>query len=310
MMSAGTPLKKNAASILDWSDAMGNRSTRLSDNMDMLLDTMCNLLGGIIVIAILLAIITNAAKPAPPPPPVYPAKFEEFQQKEIESLASRIAQMRALIGNATNAVVDSDLWAVMAKIGAAEKEIKTMLKQIQSVQQQVKARKPDLASIAEEVLCLRKQLAALSQKARTVRVPMAHKIRKTPVFAALRNGQFYLITDMSQAYRAGASRPYDTASVEVRASSAGSSRTVLLRNQAGQPVQQGAESQGALRKMLSNMDGREEFVAFAVYPDSYAEFNYVKSLVVACGIDYHWLPMEANEPIIITTVTGDSVTAL
>ena len=92
---------------------MANRSRKLSDNMDMLLDTMCNLFGGIIVIAILLAIITHAAKPVAQPPPAEPGKFEELQQKEIDSLTSRIAQMRALLGSATNAVFDADFRGVM-----------------------------------------------------------------------------------------------------------------------------------------------------------------------------------------------------
>lgn len=287
---------------------MANRSHKLSDNMDMLLDTMCNLFGGIIVIAILLAIVTNAAKPVAPPPMADPVKFEEQQQLEIDSLTSRIAQMRALLGSATNAVFDADLRRVIAKIAATEKEIEKFLMQIQSVQQRVESRKVELASMVEETLRLRKQLASLVQKERTMRVPLAHNIMKTPVFAAIRSKQFYLITDMSQAYRAGASRAYDTTSVEVRGNPAASSRTIVLRNQAGLPVRQGVESGGALREILDNIDSSEEFIYFAVYPDSYAEFNYIKELVVAHGIDYNWLPMKANETIII--MTSDSATAL
>ncbi len=287
---------------------MANRSRKLSDNMDMLLDTMCNLFGGIIVIAILLAIITHAAKPVAQPPPAEPGKFEELQQKEIDSLTSRIAQMRALLGSATNAIFDADLRGVMEKIEVAEKEIEKVLAQIQSVQQEVESRKVKLASMVEETSRLRKQLASLAQKERTVRVPLAHNIMKTPVFAAIRNGQFFLITDMSQAYSAGTSRAYDTIFVEVRGNPAASSRTIVLRKQAGQLVRQGVKAGGALRKILDNTDRSEEFIGIAVYPDSYAEFNYIKGLVVARDIDYIWLPMEVNETIRI--MTSDSATAL
>jgi len=288
---------------------MANRSNKLSDNMDMLLDTMCNLFGGIIVIAILLAIIINAAKPSAPPVSTAPGKFEELQQQEIDSLTSRIAQMSSLLSPATNAVVDIDLRGIMAKIESTTKEIEKILTQIQAVQQQVKNRDVELASMVDEALRLRKQLASLVQKERTVRVPLAHNIMKTPVFAAMRSRQFYLITDMSQAYRTGISRAYDTTSVEVRGNPAALSRTILLRNQAGQPVRQRVESGGNLQKMLENMDRSEEFIYFAVYPDSYAEFNYIKGLVVARGIDYNWFPMDANDsPIEI--VASDSATAL
>jgi hypothetical protein len=113
---------------------------------------------------------------------------------------------------------------------------------------------------------------------------------------------------MSQAYCAGSSRGYNTTTVEVRSEPLGLSQTIVLRKQAGQPVRQGGEAGGALRMMLNNINKNNEFVSFAIYPDSYAEFNYIKGLVTGLGIDYNWLPMEANEALII--VKSDSATAL
>ncbi len=287
---------------------MAKRSHQLSDNMDMLLDTMCNLFAGIIVIVIMLVIQTNMAKPVAPPVVTDPVKYEELQQKELESLTSQIMQIRALLGSTSNVVVEANAREAMARIEAAKKEIENKLKQIELSREQVENRKIEHAKITEEILRLQKQLTSLARKEREVRVPMAHKTSKTPVFAAVQGGHLYAITDISQAYSHGASRAYNTTSVEVKADPVASSITILLRPQAGQAMRQGSETGGALLKMLENIDKSEEFIYFAVYPNSYAEFNYIKGLLVKRGIDYNWFPMEADSSIVI--FASDSATAL
>jgi len=51
--------------------------------------------------------------------------------------------------------------------------------------------------------------------------------------------------------------------------------------------------------ILRNVDKHTEFLSFAVYPDSYREFNYVKEFFTSRGYDFNWTRMEDEQTISI-----------
>jgi cephalosporin-C deacetylase-like acetyl esterase len=42
-------------------------------------------------------------------------------------------------------------------------------------------------------------------------------------------------------------------------------------------------------QILSNVDNKTEFISFSVYPDSYREFNIIKSFFVNNNYEYSWV---------------------
>jgi hypothetical protein len=119
---------------------------------------------------------------------------------------------------------------------------------------------------------------------------------------ALKGGCLYPVTDVSKAneWRRG----YDTAYVTVE--SGPQHETVSLRPAVGQHIESGAEREGVFRQMLTNLDSTTEYISFMVFPDSYAEFNYVKNIAIKAGFEYIWTPTEGS----IRIVKKESVDAL
>ena len=72
----------------------------------------------------------------------------------------------------------------------------------------------------------------------------------------------------------------------------------------GQIIEPGAEKTGNFGKALDNIDPLREFICFAVFPDSFGEFNEIKSIFLGHGYDYNWLIIREREEITIISEKG------
>jgi len=274
-------------------------------SLDLLLDTMCNAFGGIVFIALLLAILSRAIGHTDQERPgalAEPKRLLEVQCRELDQLnAQAEALWEALKLQLSISITDhSTVLAHLqkysrfqAKNAVFQKEIKTWEKRLGEAEEEGALAKAALEGTTRTRKVLKAEIAQLSESIqglmaetkRPLRLPCLHRVNKDSVLFAVRNKRFYAIHDISG--KSPATRNLDHEDVQVDRDRSGF-LTVAPYPHTGQVISKGAEKRGKLETALANLDPHREFADFAVYKDSFAEFNYVKSLFVQAGFEYNW----------------------
>ena len=280
-------------------------------SFDLLLDTMCNTFGGVVFIALLLVILSHAMGPAA-------ADGKELDERSRQELlateqASELRQLqqqiRILTNMLQNMVVSSSNnhqaipqlhpndnimktnALLLAEIKSQEEELNHQRQEIEKNKLLISASLNSRTNLDHQIAQLEKDLqSATNKETRILRFPRLHTIRKNTVFMAVKNGKLCPVSDVSRAR--SVERGYDTTHVVVEKGP--QHDTVSFRPNCGQQIRSGVETDGIFQQMLSNIDQQYEYIAFIVFPDSYAEFNYVKNIVVQKRFDYVWRPYEGS----------------
>ena len=266
-------------------------------SLDLLLDTICNMFGGIVLIAILLAIVSqligSGSQSEKPPDPgerkggITKEEWEE-QGQTIASLTNQIHALRQVVGaNEVDETDQSTLTGWQAALAAAAAALATAQDEHEDVQDELTRTSNALAHVSGD---------------ERVSPPMEQTAGNlSRVLLAVRYGKLYAVQDVS---RSSPPRGFDASNVEVEPGAGG---TILLGfpNNKGQPITAGCEGRAPLRDVLLNVSTNREYLYFVVYPDSYAQFNYVKGLAIKNGFRYTWNPMESGDVVQITPYGSD-----
>lgn len=280
-------------------------------SLELLLDTVCNMFGGIVLIAILLALISQSSGSAkrPPPTPVGTVtKGEEQRQSQtISNLEAKIAELEAKIGKVavSDTAATRRLQEEVEKLNADIRDL-TIRKQERERMNAVNA---EAKSNLERVLpLLTNELARLDVETRTVQAPRVQAAGgKRAVFLALKGRRLYAIHDISGAAPAVRERDYNLTEITLAPQVAGST-IVHLKAGVGQTIVDNCEREGTLARALQHVSATKEFFSIAVFPDSYREFNYVKKVIVAKGYRYYWVPLPSDDtPIEINSTAAENI---
>ena len=288
-------------------------------SFDLLLDTMCNTFGGIIFIAILMAVLSRAASNAKPvfqKEDIEQAQLREIEQRvEMEKLSTQISNLNVIAHRYTSEEkmieqneVDSNLSQkeLVKTNSLLQTQLAHMEGRLNTLEKDELKRRDELHELEKQVEQLQDRQTELEaarnhieqQARRTLRMPRLHQVTdKRTVFFAIRNKKFYAIHDVSEAFPA--IRGYDTS--EVLVESGPSVDIVELKPDSGQLIVPGTEKGGKLRQALDHLNQQKEYVNIAVYSDSYAEFNYIKNLFVQRGFEYNWKPVNTTIQIVRTS---------
>jgi hypothetical protein len=270
---------------------MRRRNTGGSEgSLELLLDTICNMFGGIVLIAILLAIVSSTQSRVNRPTTGRTVSDEVYAEQlaVIADLTNQIAVLQGTIAQGIPLVTQDDIDKQRRENQGLEKKVGDLLGAIGELQARIVQQDAEIA-------VLKKKIDQLQTETQRKRPPSEHVITKSPVFVILKSGRFIPITSMSQSHRAGLDRGFDAR--HVRTQTTGNRTDITIVAGAGQKIAAGCERQGSMAELLTKVSSQKEFVWFVVYPDSYPEFNYVKNILVGKGFDYNWLPMSAGDPV-------------
>jgi hypothetical protein len=153
--------------------------------------------------------------------------------------------------------------------------------------------------IETQIAQLREDLSQKRKEAtRSLRLPHLHSVEgKRPVFAAIKDGRFYAVSELSRGKHSGQDSEYDAEDVIVEHGPA--MDVIEMRRNAGQVVKLGCEQEGKIASALINIDPSADYLSFAVYTNSFGEFNYVKALFVKKGFEYNWIVSEGAMQIVV-----------
>lgn len=295
------------------------------DSLDLLLDTMCNLFGGIVFIALLVAMLAQDGARQRAEPPRSDAEevlrwqitqlndekeniFRKLAEKregfasllekitpeksaELASLKARQETLQNELEKATEeASLPPEARSIQEKLSkelerqkkvalALENEQKAFEKEFQRLQQRGK----DLAAKS-------RQLA--EERVQSVRLPReTQDARRSSAYMIVRHGMVYPV------YAISSGKPY-SAHVQTETENSGFlGEDTIVTPKDGAGLIREEDLAGEFR----GIDGKDYFLFFLVYPDSFAEFLIARRIAQEAGLDYGLDFYESGRKVILST---------
>lgn len=283
-------------------------------SLELLLDTICNMFGGITLVAILLAVLSTVA------PKNKENQDEEHPSTQDTIQAERLAMLRSLEDEVekrrqqsiTAADIDLDqvrktLEDAKSTVSAADiKRAQLIMQLTMATNQLVKIEK----SIQQLDVELSKARASLDKplsvnENRAMRLPRSRReTQRSPIFGAIKNKKFYEVSDLSSSV--SGRREYSTKSVDI-SEEPGGLTIIEMKAHAGVPVNSDFQASALANTIKRHVNKDREFWDLAVYPDSYREAVILIAFLVESGYRYSWTPFSADAPIQIVPVKDVNV---
>jgi hypothetical protein len=275
---------------------------RSGDSLDLLLDTMCNTFGGIIMIAILVALLAQKS-----PSPIVPAERarSEMTERRLANAETELAAARALRAQleVTASPALADRANERQRLADALRVAQTTADAQASQTAQSAAMKSadpgkilaDLAakSAAQERRAsdVQNALAAQSQNSERLRTRLAElatqiekefdtrtKQLRLPKERAKTKGPFNVILKFGRAYPLTDSRgERNVKSIEW---------SERLSSHRARPIVGSGDDAASLTRLFQALTREEVYVAFYVYPDAFETFAAAREAAANAGLDY------------------------
>lgn len=294
---------------------MNLRRKTPSDSLYLLLDTLCNAFGGIILLAVLVVLLTSKEKTQSSKA----ADSQEMLQRRLsiaqtdlqksEQLAvslkakandEHFKQQVALLSTRKNlqdsiqktrdtVAQESKNFDTASAVDPSER-LKFLNAQFAAAQTQKLEAKSSLAAAEENAKRLKQRLADMERQVsakldelqRPLRLPKEHETGKRVIYIIAQFGHIYLC------------RNYDLSRNE-----ADIHWTTTLTGETAEPrpglgIDPMASTAG-LVNFFKNMSDDSVYVAFCVYEDSFPAFIRAKQLASDCGLAYGWEPFQTSD---------------
>jgi hypothetical protein len=277
----------------------------------MLLDTMSNAFGGIILLAVLVTLLTSKERQTQH---IAPSDSRELLQRRLALAQGDLGHSREL-SSSLEARVNDDRRKTQIALLSTRKELQTTLQhareqivqnakeldsstaadpaarlkflnaqllfaQVQQseTQNRLAAATENTQRLKQRLESLQKQIAGVIQKSqRPLRLPKEHETGKHSFYVIAQYGRIYPCrnSDLSRN------------ETEIEWTSIGDSRIARpIRNLGYDPV----ASERQLQAFFNSLPKDLVFLAFCVYEDSFPEFNRAKEIATRCGLAYGWDP--------------------
>lgn len=273
---------------------MGSRRINAeNDSLEMLLDTMCNLFGGIILLALMVTLIAKDAEMS--------VKLTEAEIKTREMQEKRLAQLQEELRAAQRF---QEQLAAQSGDPEVQEQLK-LLQQQETLEQNYKELKAELDAIMQKMEETSETLAELEQMKRNqavsasaveqdenrpqrLRLPREHETTKTPVEIIVRGGYVYPVNF----YQRGTPVSNTAGFQRINRGSI----TVLepIPGKGISPKVHKSQLQQFYRSVPSNA-----YLVFRVYGDSFQDFNQAKQVASDAGLEVSWLPIEEGVDLVL-----------
>jgi len=249
------------------------RSIKNQDSSGLLLDTVCNSFGGIILIALLIALTASS-------------QVEDFKK---EADKNRREQRKQDIEKAKAAL--DKIKKILAQMKGVD-DLMTIAGKVESLVTLHETRD----SLVDERDALRQRVAnqnrlikVLEQQARfgvdNLRLPMQQDSSRTPLPIIVFKNLAHPVILVEQ----GKLVPNQTS---VR----------LVQGPGGlvaEPVDGGGLDEGALEKYISKLSPKQYYPVYVVYSDSFGVFDDFKRATARRSVSYAWWPIPVGEKVLL-----------
>ena len=294
------------------------------DSLDLLLDTICNMFGTIIFVALIAALLALTSTRGSPEPSLVAG--DPDGERQLALLGARAEELEREL-SALPAAADGDADSAAAdRVQEALGEIARREELIARYSEAVAAVTGDLARIGAQIAPLREEVARVESalesarraKDRTMRTPLGRALEHRHNTVGVWQDGIYPVCDWSNRnpdtcalFEQWDNRYTIAASCRLEGScrglnSSGFTRTIPLRAGAGIPIVDAAAllRDPRFQELLASLDPAEDMVLLDVAPDSFDSFNAVKEAFLGAGFNYsltacpaplpryrdHWIP--------------------
>jgi hypothetical protein len=298
------------------------------DSLELLLDTLCNVFGGVVLIACLLAIIPRASLP----PPLLPVEMatSEMTERRISTAKSEIKQLDAKINELSQAIDPSksellarreSLRRTLAEVKSQRQEMddqkiteaearatvaqvnpNDLQRKLDQIQTQVLRMENLVKSEDQKIQFLEERLKQLSDesavlgkaKVQAVRFPRERTKNASPFPIIVRHGQVYPLV-------IGKSLANNDALIRSKTSDEGAIRVEPIKGK-GMTL---PESHSTLSTTLKAAAAEKTYISIYLYSDSFGAFQDLKNAIIDAKISYGLEFME-NESSLIFSSEGSA----
>jgi predicted RNase H-like nuclease (RuvC/YqgF family) len=300
-----------------------------ADSLGLLFDTICNAFGGIVVIAVLVALMTHEIKQSEDA-----AKAEHSQtqivarriaeaQTDLKEVQEALIQLRARV-SAINPHIAEDilnqkdlaqeLQTIRAQVQAEQSTLdnlhkaeaiadpglkKQELAKQQSEQQEVANKlQQQIDQSNKTIQQLEQRSAELITKIKTVstpsvknlRLPKEHDTGKNPWYVIIKGGEIFSKNTLNSGEVQLNSRIF---TVETN----GDDETWTPIAGKGIPN----TDMDAITQLVSNIQQSDRYISFIVYEDSFTAFIKARDNAISQGVEYGWRPEEISDSVVFST---------
>lgn len=273
------------------------------ESLDLLLDTITNAFGGIVFMAILLAVLVQNDTSQPTQAQSSSARLQAIEsQRTYQRLVSDLRSARDSTEHLEQRLADvpNDLFVQLETLRELKQEIETLgaaQREVQELEQQLETQATEVVSSSEDLSQqaadlqgdieeLEQRLSQEREKRTTMAdLPQLRRTTKLPVSILLRRGRFVEVWESPGNINPSLEQT-DLAIPDL--THEGIDYRVGLRSGFA------AEDIAAIERLCQRIDGSNYYVAFAIWEDSFAEFRAIQKLLVEHQVEYQLVFMESN----------------
>lgn len=284
---------------------MRRRASEPQDSLELLLDTICNMFGTIMFIALVAALLAMVRASGAEEDVL--AGISRDRARAVEELAELAASMeRQLAELPAPASEDGSISSALERVLRAEAEVVRRRELVDRYREAVASARRDLTDAAREIEPLRAEIERLEEsidsarkaRQRVLRTPLEREAKRAIYTVVLWQGRLYPICDLSvrhpnrcewlrqwhRRYVAeGEANPFrcNMGGVDVR-------RSIRFIDGAGIPIGDAAalRSNPEFQSLLTSLDPGVDLIGFVVADDSYDVFSAAKQVFLERGFGY------------------------
>lgn len=293
------------------------RESAVADSFDLFLDTICNAFGGVVFLAILIAILIQTRAIVSDPlhsdeSPVTPQQVRELFE-QLESSQSDYAAIQVslkLLPPASESPQDLDHQTNLAKRTAMEEQVQLAMQKLtgdtkafgkqlekNAEAQQTNRQIPITLETTKESFLSKTDAfdSLIGDRQATYRVPRERSTGSASALVLLRRSRFFVAKTPDQG-----SKQFNDSQVTT-GSTVGGGITITPKNGSGWDL---ADSE--VLSLVQSARSRRYAITVAVWPDSYGDFEVLKKLLVENQVPYQLWPQQEGEELTVFLGAGQT----
>ena len=280
---------------------MTRRRRRNADSsLELLLDTICNTFGGVLFLAILIAMLLQLrgrAATVASPSVAHQLEFERLTNQQVdarerlEKISGALREQDKLVAQfQSNSQSIAELERQKQQRDRLNATSAKLLENVAHEQQSINVEAQQLANLDAALAQAEREKTALDARLKresaarqeSARLPTLHDTVKREVPLCLRHGRLYRVLVNGQPNE----RDFEVGSIFGR-------RTLTPKPQGGDSIPRGDAGRALVESTLQQIKPDISYVAVFVWPDSYGQFRQMKEVLVQRGFEYRLVPMPA-----------------
>lgn len=278
-----------------------------SSNLELLLDTMCNAFGGVMFIAMLLAVLSQfmVDHPAEEDPVASATQAALAQradelEKALQKAEEELAEIQKRIQSSSGEVpaMLQKLLEIQTKNQSKQATIAELVQRLSHIESEKRAKEAkvvdleaQLARILKRIQSKTEQVVARSSGTRDWRIRVVRESQKQGFLLVVKWNELFPMRIPQRGNPVGSanSEAFETVGMGVRP----------IRGK-GIPLGiPGWNRSGALRNILSNVPSASFNLQFGVYPDSYETYLEVDQFFRQNGYDTNWVIVPQMDTLLV-----------